>query len=95
MNTRAGANSLTVKSLLFPECQDGRPCHYPVLLAAHFIEWLQPKGVGIASHHLEGLDNFRSVFLNTKELVFGRIPHAQLCGGDTVRSAISHFAYLH
>lgn len=41
------------------------------------------------------LVNFRSLFLNAKELVFGRILHAQCCGGDTVSSAISHFAYLH
>lgn len=67
-----------------------------MFLAAHFIEWLQPQGVGIASVHLGGvLVNFRSLFLNAKELVFGRIPHAQRWGGDTVSSAISHFAYLH
>ena len=51
-------------------------------------EWGLQASVG------EGFGNFRFVFLKSKELVFGRILRAQLCGGDTVSSEISHFAYL-
>lgn len=81
-----------VKDPFFPECLDRRPTISAV--AATSQNGCDPQQWGLQAFVWEGSGNFRLVFLKTKQLVFGRIPHAQRYGGDPVSSLISQLAYL-